>query len=52
MAARGATILEAPKDRGYGARVAYLEGPGALKIELEQVLPPKAPAGASEGRTS
>jgi predicted enzyme related to lactoylglutathione lyase len=39
MVARGATVLEPPQDRAYGARVAYIKGPGALKIELEQLLP-------------
>jgi predicted enzyme related to lactoylglutathione lyase len=39
MVARGAVVLEPPRDRPYGARVAYIKGPGALKIELEQVLP-------------
>ncbi len=39
MVARGATVLEPPQDRAYGARVAYLKGPGALKIELEQMRP-------------
>lgn len=39
MVARGATGLEPPQDRAFGARVAYIKGPGALKIELEQMLP-------------
>ena len=38
MVARGAIVPEPPKDRPYGARVAYLKGPGALTIELEQLL--------------
>lgn len=38
MTARGAIVLEPPQDRPYGARVAYVKGPGALKIELEQLL--------------
>lgn len=38
MVARGAIVLEPPQDRPYGARVAYIKGPGALKIELEQML--------------
>jgi uncharacterized glyoxalase superfamily protein PhnB len=38
MVARGARVLEAPQDRPYGARVAYLQGPGAIKIEIEQLL--------------
>src|SRR5262245_28951976 len=39
LVGRGAQVLEAPQDRAYGARVAYIKGPGALKIELEQMLP-------------
>ena len=38
MVARGARVVQPPQDRPYGARVAYLEGPGALTIELEQFL--------------
>ena len=38
MVARGAIALEPPQDRPYGARVAYIEGPGALTIELEQLV--------------
>jgi uncharacterized glyoxalase superfamily protein PhnB len=38
LIARGAAVLERPQDRSYGARVAYIRGPGALKIELEQLL--------------
>lgn len=38
MVARGAAALEPPQDRPYGARVAYLKGPGGLKIELEQLV--------------
>jgi len=33
---RGAITLEAPADRPWGVRVAYLKGPGALTIEIEQ----------------
>jgi len=39
LVARGARALEPPQDRPYGARVAYLQGPGAIKIELEQLRP-------------
>jgi hypothetical protein len=35
---RGATILEGPTDRPWGARTAYIQGPGELRFELEQVL--------------
>ena len=38
LVARGARIVQAPQDRPYGARVAYLQGPGALTIEIEQIL--------------
>ena len=35
---RGARALQPPHNRPYGARVAYLQGPGALTIEIEQML--------------
>ena len=35
---RGAGVIQPPADRPYGARVAYLRGPGAITIELEQML--------------
>ena len=35
MVKKGAQVLEDPQDRPYGARVAYLRGPGALKVEIE-----------------
>jgi hypothetical protein len=38
LLARGAQVVEPPQDRPYGARVAYLQGPGALTIEIEQLL--------------
>ena len=38
LVARGARVVQPPQDRPYGARVAYLQGPGALTIELEQLL--------------
>ena len=34
---RGAETIEAPQDRPWGARAAYLRGPGGLTIEIEQV---------------
>ena len=40
LVGRGARVLESPQDREYGARVAYLRGPGALKIEIEHLLQP------------
>lgn len=35
---RGAETIEAPQDRPWGARTAYLKGPGGLTVELEQLL--------------
>jgi catechol 2,3-dioxygenase-like lactoylglutathione lyase family enzyme len=34
--AKGAVALESPADRPWGARAAYLRGPGALTVEFEQ----------------
>jgi predicted enzyme related to lactoylglutathione lyase len=38
---RGGVVLEEPKDRPWGVRSAYIQGPGALKFEIEQMLPRK-----------
>jgi uncharacterized glyoxalase superfamily protein PhnB len=38
LTGRGAETIEAPQDRSWGARSAYLKGPGALTVEIEQVL--------------
>jgi predicted enzyme related to lactoylglutathione lyase len=38
---RGGIVLEEPKDRPWGVRAAYIQGPGALKFEIEQPLPRK-----------
>jgi predicted enzyme related to lactoylglutathione lyase len=38
VASRGAETVEAPKDRPWGARAAYLKGPGAMTVEIEQVF--------------
>lgn len=38
LTARGAVALEQPQDRPWGARAAYLQGPGAVTVELEQML--------------
>lgn len=35
---RGAETLEAPKDRSWGVRAAYLRGPGRMTFEIEQSL--------------
>jgi len=36
---RGAETLEAPEDRAWGVRAAYLRGPGRITFEIEQDLP-------------
>jgi predicted enzyme related to lactoylglutathione lyase len=36
--ARGAVSLEAPANQPWGARAAYLRGPGSLKFEIEGPL--------------
>lgn len=38
VTARGAETIEPPQDRPWGARTAYLKGPGGLTVELEQLL--------------
>lgn len=35
VVARGATALEAPSDKPWGVRAAYIQGPGQLKFEIE-----------------
>ena len=35
---RGAVALETPADRPWGVRAAYVQGPGAVKFEFEQML--------------
>jgi uncharacterized glyoxalase superfamily protein PhnB len=35
---RGAVVMDAPADQPWGVRVAYIQGPGALTIEIEQPL--------------
>jgi hypothetical protein len=35
---RGAETIEPPQDRPWGARAAYLKGPGGLTVEIEQLL--------------
>ena len=39
VTSRGGVALEEPTDRPWGVRAAYIQGPGALKFELEQMLP-------------
>jgi len=38
LLSRGASAAAAPEDQSWGARAAYIKGPGALTIELEQSL--------------
>lgn len=38
VTAHGAETVSAPEDKPYGARAAYLKGPGALTFEIEQSL--------------
>ena len=38
LTARGAESIEAPQDHPWGARSAYLKGPGGLTVEIEQLL--------------
>jgi len=38
VTSRGAETIEPPQDRPWGARAAYLKGPGGLTVEIEQVL--------------
>jgi hypothetical protein len=38
LVGRGAVSLEAPNDKPYGVRGAYLHGPASLRIELEGPL--------------
>ena len=33
---RGAVVLDPPSDKPWGSRAAYIQGPGALKFEIEQ----------------
>jgi len=40
LTGRGAETIEAPQDRPWGARSAYLKGPGGLTVEIEQLLKP------------
>jgi catechol 2,3-dioxygenase-like lactoylglutathione lyase family enzyme len=38
VVARGAVPIEPPSDRPWGVRCAYIQGPGRLKLEIEQPL--------------
>jgi uncharacterized glyoxalase superfamily protein PhnB len=37
VVAKGAVALEPPADRPWGARAAYVRGPGAITVEFEQM---------------
>ena len=39
VVSRGGVALERPADRPWGVRSAYIQGPGALRFEIEQPLP-------------
>ena len=36
---RGGVVIEEPRDRAWGVRSAHIQGPGALKFQIEQPLP-------------
>ena len=36
LRARGAYVLQEPRDQPWGVRTAYFKGPGALSFEIEQ----------------
>src|SRR5215469_18105505 len=38
VTSRGAEPVQAPEDKPWGARTAYLKGPGGLTVEIEQLL--------------
>ena len=38
ITSRGGVPIEAPQDRPWGARTAYIKGPGGLTVEVEQLL--------------
>lgn len=35
---KGGVQLEEPQDQPWGVRTAYMQGPGAITIELEQII--------------
>ena len=39
VAARGGVAIQPPSDQPWGARSAYIRGPGRLTLELEQLRP-------------
>ena len=38
VTSRGGVAIERPTDRPWGVRSAYIQGPGALRFEIEQPL--------------
>jgi uncharacterized glyoxalase superfamily protein PhnB len=34
----GGAVIEEPQDQPWGVRTAYIQGPGNLTIEIEQIL--------------
>jgi catechol 2,3-dioxygenase-like lactoylglutathione lyase family enzyme len=42
VASKGVEVIQPPTDRPWGVRAAYVRGPGAVTIELEQSLARKA----------
>ncbi len=42
IVARGAVPIDEPSDRTWGVRVAYLQGPGRIRLEIEQPLEAEA----------
>lgn len=38
LTSRGAEPIDVPQDRPWGARTAYLKGPGRVTVEIEQLL--------------
>ena len=38
VTSRGAETLDAPQDKPWGTRTAYLKGPGGIIVEIEQLL--------------
>ncbi|HEY0158288.1 MAG TPA: hypothetical protein VGF28_13480 [Thermoanaerobaculia bacterium] len=39
LTSRGGVALSAPSDLPWNVRAAYIQGPGAIRFEIEQVLP-------------
>lgn len=39
LKAKGVSVIDSPADQPRGVRTAYLQGPGGIVVELEQLLP-------------